>query len=224
MQNICEHCGMYRADKLIAPDGRSMACPACGFVVPLRRLPLFVVTGASGAGKSTAMRELYKTESAYLVMEADVLWEDRYNDPDGQYRDYYERWLRMCKNIAQGGRPVVLAGCAAPYPIEPCMDSSVRYLALVAEDGALEARLQARPLWRNSGSREAIAAAQAYNRWLKENAADAEPPMTLLDNTALSPAETAALIDRWIRKGIAAATGIVAAAGIAAVETSKGLQ
>lgn len=206
MQNICEHCGAYRADKIIAPDGQSATCPECGFVSPLRRLPLFIVTGASGAGKSTAMRELYKTETDYLVMEADILWEDRYNDPDGQYRKYYERWLRVCKNMAQGGRPVVLAGCAAPYQIEPCVErryfSVVRYLALVTRDGILEGRLRARPAWRNSGSREAIAAAQAYNRWLKKNADETNPPITLLDNTALSPTETAAAVDRWIRAGM----------------------
>ena len=105
MQEICERCGAWRPDKIIAPDGRSMACPACGFVSPLRRGPLFVVTGASGAGKSTALRLLYQEERDYLVMESDILWEDRWQDPEGRYTAYFNLWLRVCKNIGLHGPP-----------------------------------------------------------------------------------------------------------------------
>ena len=156
MQEICERCGAWRPDQIIAPDGRSMSCPACGFVSPLRRGPLFVVTGASGAGKSTALRLLYQEERDYLVMESDILWEDRWQDPEGRYTAYFNLWLRVCKNIGQGGRPVVLGGCMAPHQLEPCVErryfSAVHYLALVAAPEELRRRLQSRPAWRRCGA------------------------------------------------------------------------
>ena len=203
MQEICERCGAWRPDQIIAPDGRSMSCPVCGFVSPLRRGPLFVVTGASGAGKSAALRLLYQEERDYLVMESDILWEDRWQDPEGRYTAYFNLWLRVCKNIGQGGRPVVLGGCMAPHQLEPCVErryfSAVHYLALVTSPEELRRRLQSRPAWRRCGDEGTIAAAVQYNAWLRENAGRTDPPMALLDTQGLSLAQAAAAIDRFVR-------------------------
>jgi pimeloyl-ACP methyl ester carboxylesterase len=53
MWNICWHCGLYRADKQIDPDGPAAICPECGHRHPFRQLPLLLVSGAGGAGIST---------------------------------------------------------------------------------------------------------------------------------------------------------------------------
>ncbi|MBN1922962.1 MAG: hypothetical protein JW892_17070 [Anaerolineae bacterium] len=53
MFNTCPKCGAYRADKIIDPDRAIAICPECGHRHPFLRLPLLIVSGASGAGKST---------------------------------------------------------------------------------------------------------------------------------------------------------------------------
>lgn len=53
MFNACLQCGAYRADKTIDPDRNVAICPECGHRHPFLRLPLLIVSGASGADKST---------------------------------------------------------------------------------------------------------------------------------------------------------------------------
>ena len=50
---ICPQCGDYSEEKTIDTSGPFAICPSCGYAHPFKRLPLFVVTGASGSGKST---------------------------------------------------------------------------------------------------------------------------------------------------------------------------
>ncbi|MBV9927526.1 MAG: hypothetical protein JOZ96_21090 [Acidobacteria bacterium] len=38
-----------------------------------------------------------------------------------------------------------------------------------------------------------------FNHWLKEHAAQTEPPVTLIDTTRAAVSETAALVASWIR-------------------------
>lgn len=60
MINVCYNCGIYRADKLIDPSGPFAICPEYGFKHPFRQLPLLVVSGASGAGKSSCRLLFYR--------------------------------------------------------------------------------------------------------------------------------------------------------------------
>jgi DNA-directed RNA polymerase subunit RPC12/RpoP len=58
MLNICVNCGLYRPDKIVDPTGPYAICPECGHRHLFRALPLFIVSGASGAGKSTVCHHL----------------------------------------------------------------------------------------------------------------------------------------------------------------------
>ncbi|HJS18435.1 MAG TPA: hypothetical protein VJ785_06790 [Anaerolineales bacterium] len=58
MFNACHQCGLYRADKLIDPSGPYAICPECGYKHAFRQLPLLIVSGTSGAGKSTVCQAL----------------------------------------------------------------------------------------------------------------------------------------------------------------------
>lgn len=53
-----------------------------------KRPQLFVITGASGAGKSTVCNILTQNEQEYIVLESDVLWNSIYDTPDDGYREY----------------------------------------------------------------------------------------------------------------------------------------
>ena len=79
---------------------------------PTNKQPLFIVTGASGVGKSTLCEQLFLREKEYIVMESDLLWNNFYNTLDDDYCEYRRLWMRTCANISQIGMPVVLCGCA----------------------------------------------------------------------------------------------------------------
>ena len=53
MFDVCPKCGEFREDKIIEPDGSFAICPNCNHHHPFVMKPLFVLTGASGTGKTT---------------------------------------------------------------------------------------------------------------------------------------------------------------------------
>lgn len=167
---------------------------------PTRRLPLFVVSGASGVGKSTLCELLFQREQAYIVLESDILWHEAYDTPEDEYRRYRQTQMTLCANVAQIGKPVVLCGCAAPKQFEPLEQrewfTCIHYLAVVCEEGQLRQRLRKGRGIEDKGWMES---SLRFNAWLKENAAHTAPPMQLLDITGLSPEEAAARADAWIR-------------------------
>jgi shikimate kinase len=204
MMNVCFQCGMYHADKIIDPAGPFAVCPECGFQHPFRQLPLLIVSGASGAGKTTVCQHLTGQVTQAVLLDSDILWRSEFNSPETNYRDYFELWLRLCKNISQSGRPVVLfgAGAGVPENIENCIErryfSNVHYLALVCSDDALSERLQARPIWRGTRDAEYIDGHIRFNHWFKEY--DAQPAIERIDTTNALPEETVAQVASWINE------------------------
>lgn len=201
MFNVCPKCAVYCPDKAV--DGVYAICPNCGFRHKFLRLPLFILTGASGVGKSTVCLELAARQNDVVVMESDILWRPEFDQPETNYRDYRETWLRVCKNISQAGRPVVLCGAGVPDQFEQCIErryfSELHYLALICDAQTLESRLRSRPITRGSHNDECISRQVDFNRWLLENGQHTQPPMTLLDNSEITVDETVAIVERWIR-------------------------
>ena len=215
MFNVCARCGLYSEEKAIEPqagvEGIALAlCPHCGYGHLFRRLPLFVLTGASGAGKTAIALELARAQREgvpwapdCVCLEQDILWRDEFADPAEGYRAFRNTWLRVAKNVAQSGRPVLLCGSAVPEQYEACPErryfATIHYLALICDDDRLRERLAARPGWRRSGSASFLERMVEFNRWLCENAQETDPPIDLLDTTGLSVQESAEHAARWIR-------------------------
>jgi hypothetical protein len=205
MMNVCYKCGEYRADKIIDPDGSSAVCPLCGYRQPFLQLPLLLVSGASGAGKTAVHALLSGKLPQVVLLDSDILWRPEYDKPEEHYRDYFETWLRLCKNISQSGRPVVLfgAGMGVPENLETCVErryfGPLHYLGLVCSDEVLEQRLRTRPAWRMSDQPEFIQAHLTFNRWIKEEGARVTPPVELLDTTHVPLETTAAQVAGWIK-------------------------
>ena len=202
MFNVCPKCGEESADKIIDPEGAYAVCPDCNYRHKFLRLPLFVLTGASGVGKTTTCLALAARANDLVAMESDILWRDEFNQPETNYRNYREMWLRVCKNISQAGKPVILCGAALPAQFEQCVErryfSDIYYLALVCDDEVLASHLRNRPPWRTTAADEQIKEQVAFNRWLKDNARSTRPPMSLLDITELTVDQTVEGVMRWV--------------------------
>ena len=202
MFNVCPNCGIYSAEKAIEPEGPFAVCLHCGYRHSFVQLPLFVITGASGTGKSMVCLELPRKTSQCIFIECDLFWGPHFDKPEENYRSFGDHCLRVAKSISQSGRPVVLCGTALPDRYETSVErryfTNIHYLALVCEDRVLEKRLKNRPGWRNSSQPEFIEPMKEFNQWIKANAHETEPPMTVLDNTHLSIEEAADRIVDWI--------------------------
>jgi broad-specificity NMP kinase len=203
MYNVCPQCGLYRADKIIDPEGPYAICPECGARQPFKRLPLLVVGGASGSGKSTACHHLIRTGLPDVVLlDSDILWAPVFDKPKEGYQSFFETWLRLCKNINQSGRPVTLfgAGLGVPENLETCTErryfSGIHYLALVCGESELRHRLEERPAWRGNRSPAFLDSQAQFNEWFK--AYTGHPPIQRLDTTNAEPEETARRVARWI--------------------------
>ncbi len=168
---------------------------------PTIKQPLFIVSGASGVGKSTACELLFQKEKDYIVLESDLLWNSIYDTPDDNYFEYRRVWTRVAANVAQIGKPVVLCGSADPEQFEHLPEralfTDIHYLAVVCGNEVLKSRMRE---GRKITDENWIQSSVTFNGWLKENADQTKPQITLLDNSALSPLETAEQIERWIRE------------------------
>lgn len=170
---------------------------------PNKKLPLFIITGASCVGKSTMSEILFHQEDKYIVMESDLLWNDIYNTPDDEYRSYRELWLKLCSNISQIGMPVVLCGCAIPKQFEECQGrnlfTSIHYVALVCDNGVLDERMR---YGRKVTDENWIKGSKEFNQWLIKNATSTIPPIKLINTSDLTPIQSADIVDKWICKYI----------------------
>jgi hypothetical protein len=161
-----------------------------------------VVSGASGSGKTAVCQALWGRVNQAILLDSDILWRGEFDSPETKYRDFFETWLRMCKNISQAGRPVALfgAGMGVPDNLEPCVErrylSRIHYLALVCEDEILAQRLMERPTWRGCGEKPYIDAQQRFNQWFKDY--DQQPSIELIDTSHATVEETAHKVKRWI--------------------------
>lgn len=215
MFNVCYTCGEYHADKRVVPLAQETGwadaiCPTCGHRHRFRYLPLLIISGASGTGKSTICQRLAGEVSEAVLLELDILWRPEFNRPDDAYDGFFDTWLRMVKNIAQSGRPVVVfgAGIGVPSNLERQVErryiADIHTLALTCDDEVLATRLRARPGWRGSSSDTFIQTQHEFNRWFANVGPTLSPPIELYNTAKQSMDTTSADVAAWIRRAIAA--------------------
>jgi hypothetical protein len=180
---------------MVNKQAQSIRCPQCGYVAASRILPLCIVTGASGVGKTAVVRELHRLLPEWDVFETDILH-------GADWQQVKCNWLRIAYAIAQSGRYTLLCGTLLPEQVDQCdhrpLFSRVYYLNLHCDDATRAARLRARPAWR--GCDEAfIAQHQQFAQWLLDHAATAfDSPMPTIDTTHQTPRQVAEQICAWV--------------------------
>jgi hypothetical protein len=170
---------------------RLLRCPRCGDTRPLPALPLFVVTGASGTGKSAVVDGLRRRLPACEVFETDLILQVA----DLGWDRWHDTWLHIAHGIALNGRATVLCGSLQPEQLEPLparpLVGDIHFCNLDCPDEVLAERLRARPAWRGWDERR-IAEHQRFAAALR---ARIDPTF---DTSAGSVEEVADQVAEWV--------------------------
>jgi RNase adaptor protein for sRNA GlmZ degradation len=189
---FCMTCGP-QAVLVRDPLAPTLRCPGCGDVQRVPALPLFVVTGASGAGKTTVTGPLRRLLPDCDVFDTDILplqfaalgWDTWGN-----------AWLRLAHGIALNGRATVLCGSMLPSQLEATparkLLGPIHSCNLDCPDDVLAERLRARPSWRHSTIESVIIEHQRFAAWLRANI------RPCWDTGALTPEEVAGHVAAWV--------------------------
>ncbi len=65
----CVKCGNCEWNKKV--EDNRIICPNCGYSWTFRKLPLFVLTGCSGVGKTATAHKLMASTTDIVVLDAD---------------------------------------------------------------------------------------------------------------------------------------------------------
>jgi hypothetical protein len=184
-------------ETVLRHDGRQeLKCPRCGAVQQVPALPLFVVTGASGTGKTTITGPLRQRLPDFEVFDADLILHVAALGGDS----WQNTWLQLAYAIALNGRATVLLSSWLPAQLDQLpartLIGPIHFCTLDCPDDVLATRLGSRPAWRGTSSREKITEHQRFAAWLR---AHIRPSF---DTSTLSVDETAGRVAAWVRASL----------------------
>jgi predicted kinase len=181
------------------PTAHRLRCPRCGSESWFPALPLFVVTGASGTGKSTITGPLRSLLPGCLVFEADVILHVAALGWD----TWRNTWLQLIHAAALGGQATVLTGSLTPDQLERLparrLIGPIHFALLDCPDDVLAGRLRARPAWRGSSAEATITDHQRFAEWLRARITPS------FDTSTASAAEVADRVAVWVQALLPAA-------------------
>jgi hypothetical protein len=180
------------------PQDGFTVCPECGRLDAAVVMPLFVVTGASGSGKTAVFAPLARLLRGQCI-PFDVDW---LLDPAGElsgdqpirWPAFRDAWLAVAHGVAQSGMPTVLLGPLIPQHLDglPARRwvQDVHFLLLDCPDDLRRERIQARPSWRSRDIEEQA----GFGRWLRRNIANR------VDTSYGTPEDSAGAIAAWVAR------------------------
>jgi predicted ABC-type ATPase len=179
------------------PRGGHAVCPECGRLDDAAaRRPLFIVTGASGSGKTAVLAPLARRlEGRCITFDIDWLL-DAATRLSGSQQIHWpalrDAWLAVAHGVAQSGMPTVLLGPLIPEHLETLPTrrwiAGTHFITLDCPDDLRRARISGRPPWRSRDIEEQV----EFGRWLRSNIADR------VDTSSGTPEDTAAVIAAWV--------------------------
>jgi hypothetical protein len=172
---ICDGCAEWILPLIDFGTG-TVRCPLCSHLASRRFLPLFVVTGASGVGKTAVIPQLQQKMPDWDIFEIDMLW-----DSGRDWQMIKCNWLRISHSIHQSDRPVMLCGSILPDQLERCEAGiffpNIYWLALDCSPELQAQRLRARSSFRNC-TEEFIAEQRKFAEWFRTHGDnDFVPPL-----------------------------------------------
>lgn len=196
MIGICPKCGNYNWDKTISEDKKQIICPKCDHRWNFRSLPIFILTGCSGVGKTTTAQELLLRNTNYIIMDGDIFG---MLGEDYQYRT--EQLLSFSKNIMQAGIPMLWTMAGALECLSTSYNSrfikEFHFLTLVCDEKDLEIRMRE---GRKIDNEEWIQGSINHNRYLREHDSIDDVSYEKYDITGKSISEVAYYVDSWVKQ------------------------
>lgn len=151
MPFTCEACGAGRDLIQIPPHDQVLRCPQCGHERRFVRPPLLVVTGTSGAGKSTICARLAGTVPGGVLLDADVFAGDMISavPPNHDYPAFWRSMTRLAHELSQNNLAVVFFSVMLPEQLLANSDvlayfQSVAFLCLSCDAATLRTRFMRR--------------------------------------------------------------------------------
>lgn len=144
MIGICTKCGNHQWDKEVKGD--EIHCPKCGNSWKFIRLPLFILTGCSGIGKTTTAMEIIRRKAEFTVLDGDMFYNIMPHETEEDYYDQVEQIGSLSKNLMQTGLPVLWTMAGNLDKLSKTYNSrffrEIYCLALVCEEELLRARMR----------------------------------------------------------------------------------
>ena len=176
-----------------------MFCPQCQHSWEYIRLPLFILTGCSGVGKTTTAKILMRRVDNAVVLDADFFYNLMPHKTDCDYLAQIEKLQELSKNIMQSGRAVVWAKAGNLDKLKSTYNcrffSDIFCLALVCEEKTLRERMSK---GRGITDEEWIQGSVDYNSYFKTHSEINGIAFDICDTEGKAPEEVAELVKAWI--------------------------
>lgn len=199
MIGICPKCGNYEWKKQITENKKDIICQQCGNQWKFKAMPLFVLTGCSGVGKTTTAQELLQRDTKFIVLDADFLYNIMPHDTEEDCKNWVEQILSLSKNIMQGRKPLLWTIAGALDHFENTYNrrffTELYFLALVCNSDDLEKRMRE---GRHITDSNWINSSIDYNRWFIENGTVSNHNIDTYDITGKSVSDVADYVTQWI--------------------------
>ncbi len=201
MIGICSKCGNYDWDKEIKKD--KIHCPKCGNTWEFVSLPLFILTGCSGVGKTTTAIEIMRRKVDFVVLDADIFYGFMPLETDEDNKKWVESIENISKNIMQTGRPVLwtMAGNLdkLSHTYSSCFFSDIYCLALVCDEDLLRNRMKE---GRGITDEGWIQSSVDYNQYFKSHEKLGDTQFQIFDISGKSVSEVADYVIEWVENKI----------------------
>lgn len=198
MIGICNKCGNHEWDKEVRDN--KIFCPKCGNSWEFIKLPLFILTGCSGVGKTTTAMEIIRRKVDFTVLDGDMFFNIMPHETEEDYYEQVEQIGSLSKNLMQTGKPVLWAMAGNLDKLHRTYNSrffqEIYCLALVCNEEVLRTRMQD-----GRGIRDAewIQSSVDYNKYFKTYRQIGDMRFEIYDISEKSPAETADYVIEWVR-------------------------
>jgi broad-specificity NMP kinase len=199
MIGICGKCGNHKWDKIVK-EGR-VICPECNHSWNYISLPLFILSGCSGVGKTTTGIELMQRQNDVVVLDADIFCGVQNASTEDDYRKRVDTIESLSRNISQSGKPVLwtMAGNLdmLPKSYNTRFFDGIYCLVLTVDEDALRDRMiNGRGITDSGWIEDSV----GYNQYLRTHNTLGELSYETLDITNKTPAEVADAVIEWYKK------------------------
>lgn len=197
MVDICPQCGSYDWDKAV--DGSTITCPRCGHRWAFLKLPLFVVTGASGVGKTATVQALQGLTRDFVCLDADFFYNLMPHETQEDYMAQTEQAQALSRDIMQCGRPAVWARAGNIHMLNMTYGArffdGIYVLALTCPEEELRRRMTE---GRNISDQGWIQSSVDYNRYFMEHDHIDTVAYERLDTGGMDVNRAARAVEKWL--------------------------